>query len=126
MGWGLPTAPPVLSPQGPFSWFVPRSLSLALSLYLDKAFCPLNLGPVWAHSPMALNSSSTLRAVLADVSMKKRPLSLAYSDASEASTLRFDARSHLFPARAMTMLGLAARGVKRGLLERGGGGGVGS
>ena len=58
---------------------------------------------------MALKSSSTLRAVLADVSMKKSPLSFAYSLASDASTLRLLARSHLFPARAMTMLGLWRR-----------------
>jgi len=91
---------------------------------------------------MALNSSSTFNAVLAEVSMKKRPLSLAYSLAScvetkressrgvlrrhqrnlgrgrehasegaggvvtELSTFRLLARSHLLPARAITMLGL--------------------
>lgn len=62
------------------------------------------------HSlPIARNMSLTFIAVLADVSMKRRPFSSAYVCASSYSTTLLFAKSALFPANAITMLGLAWR-----------------
>lgn len=54
-----------------------------------------------------VNTSMTLAAVLADVSMKRRLHSSAYALASSKLTARLLAKSSLFPARAMTIVGLA-------------------
>ena len=58
---------------------------------------------------MATKSSLTFVAVFALVSMKKMPLSFEYVSASSGSTLRFELRSDLLPASAITMLGLPCR-----------------
>lgn len=55
--------------------------------------------------PMARKMSLTFIAVLADVSIKRRPFSSAYPLASSNSTARLAAKSALLPARAMTILG---------------------
>merc|ERR1719228_973909 len=58
---------------------------------------------------IARKMSFTLSAVLAEVSMNKRPFSSAYAEASSYSTILLVVRSALLPDRAMTMLGLACR-----------------
>lgn len=62
---------------------------------------------------MAVNSSLTFSAVLADVSKNKSPASRAYASASEAGMARLSGcsvtRSSLFPAKAMMMFSLAWR-----------------
>jgi hypothetical protein len=62
---------------------------------------------------MAVKRSPTFSAVLADVSKKSRPASVAYCRASSAAMARLDGssatRSSLLPARAMMMFSLAWR-----------------
>lgn len=62
---------------------------------------------------MAVNSSLTFSAVLAEVSKNKSPASRAYASASEAGMARLSGcsvtRSSLFPASAMMMFSLAWR-----------------
>ena len=57
------------------------------------------------NKPMARKMSLTFIAVFAEVSMKSKPLSSAYVFASSSSTVRLFARSDLFPASAITILG---------------------
>ena len=58
---------------------------------------------------MDTNSSFTLEAVLAEVSINIILFSSAYCLASSGSTFLFALRSDLFPAKAMTILGLPWR-----------------
>lgn len=78
--------------------------------------CPVRecRGPAWSSGSflaMAVNSSLTFSAVLAEVSKKRRPASRAYDSASAAGMALLSGcsvtRSSLFPARAMMMFSLA-------------------
>ena len=71
-------------------------------------------GPAWSSGSffaMAVNNSRTFVDVLADVSKKSSPASLAYASASAVWITRLSGcsftRSVLFPASAMTMFSFA-------------------
>jgi hypothetical protein len=72
------------------------------------------LGPAWSNGnffAISVNSSRTFSAVLADVSKKRRPASLAYCWASVVGMARLSGlsltRSSLLPASAIMMFSFA-------------------
>lgn len=73
-------------------------------------------GPAWSRGnffAMAVKSSLTFSAVLADVSKNSRPASLAYCWASAVEMARLSGlsvtRSNLLPARAIMIFSFACR-----------------